>query len=155
MIGWVATGAQTPMSKGVKLAIIISIVFFAAIFIGIGIMFYFGEKDPVVTAHSDSIQISAMYGLTINKSEISEIVLLEKSMHEIGIGIRTNGYGGFGQALKGNFSSAELGMQLLFVYADSTPTIQIIRTIGADIFISFRDGETSRTVYSQLSAFVR
>ena len=145
-----ATG-QTPMSKGVKFAIVFCVIFTILIFIGVGIMFYYGEKDPVITIQNDSIKIDAMYGLTINKSELQEVNLIEKNMHDIGIGRRTNGYGGFGQALKGNFSSAELGNHLLFVYADSSPTIQLRRTGGSDIFISFRDGETTRNIYHQIS----
>ncbi|MDX9916605.1 MAG: hypothetical protein RBT15_01160 [Gudongella sp.] len=62
-----------------------------------------------------------MYGQSIDFSEIAEVSLIDKSIRELGIGARTNGYGGFGGTLKGNFSSKTLGATLLFVQADSHP----------------------------------
>lgn len=41
-----------------------------------------------------------MYGFDIYFSEVADVSLIEKSMNEIGTGIRTNGYGGFGEHLK-------------------------------------------------------
>jgi len=145
---------RNPMTKGIKIAVIIGIVFSVLILAGIGIMFYFGEKDPNVSVGDGYVKIDAMYGLTVNFSDIKEVNLFDRNMHDIGIGRRTNGYGGFGQALKGNFSSAENGTKLLFVYADSAPTIHIVRTAGADIFISYRNSETTRTIYSQITSAV-
>jgi len=145
------TGEKKPMSRGKKVAIVIGIVFSVQICIGIGIMIYQGERDPRVYIHPESIQIGAMYGLTIDKTDIDEVVLIEKSMGEIGIGTRTNGYDSGGQALKGNFLSAEHGHQLLFVYAGSSPTIQITGAQGLNIFISYRDSETTRNTYRLLS----
>jgi hypothetical protein len=66
-----------------------------------------------------------MYGLTINFSEIADVSLIENSMSNIGIGSRTNGYGGFGESLKGNFKSDTLGDIILFVNSKSSPTIKI------------------------------
>jgi len=143
---------KKPMSRGKKVAVVISIVISVQICIGIGLMFYFGERDPMIIIHNDSIQISAMYGLTINKTDITDITLVEKSMRDIGIGTRTNGYGG--ASLKGNFSSTEFGQQLLFVHPTSSPTIQITRANGSDIFISLRDSETTRETYLSLSSAV-
>jgi len=71
------------------------------ILIAFGILFYQGLKDPVININEDKIQIKAMYGLTIDISEIKKISLIEKSMREIGIGIRLNGFGGAGESLKG------------------------------------------------------
>jgi len=149
-----APGVRSPMTQGKKIAIIISIVITVLILIGIGLMFYFGEKDPVINIHGNSVQISAMYGLTVDFVDISDVILVEKSMRDIGVGTRTNGYGGIGQALKGNFNSTSQGQTLLFVYASSTPTIQIVRSGGVDIFISFRDGDAARSVYQKLAAAI-
>lgn len=75
-----------------------------------------------------------MYGVEIDFSEILEISLIEESMSDIGIGIRSNGYGGFGGSLKGNFKSDSIGDTLLFVYAKSSPTIKIERANKKDIY---------------------
>jgi len=145
-------GESQPVTRGKKTVIIISVIVTAVILIAVCVMFYFGERDPAVTVHDDGIHISAMYGLTVEKSDIAEITLINKSMIEIGIGIRTNGYGGIGNALKGNFNSPEHGNHLLFVYASTSPTIHITRKHGSDIFISFRSSEMTGEIYRKISA---
>ena len=141
-----------PLSRVKKLALIVFIVISVQITVGVGIMIVMGERDPTVTVYSDSVHISALYGTTIDFSRIAEVILIEENMQSIGIGTRTNGYSTNGLALKGNFNSAEYGMQLLFVYSSSSPTIQITPHAGASIYISYRDGETTREVYRKLSA---
>jgi hypothetical protein len=84
--------------------------------------------------------------------EIDDITLIGKSMSEIGHGVRTNGYGGFGEALKGNFRLSDYGEVLLFVQSRSAPTIHITRKNAKDVFISFRDGERTTALYQELKA---
>jgi len=140
------------MSKGKKLAVIIGIILTVQICIGVGVMIYQGERDPAINVRAGSIQISAMYGLEVSFANISDIALIDKSMREIGIGTRTDGYSSGGQALKGYFSSASYGQQLLFVYSGSSPTIHITRVLGEDIFISFRNSGTTEAIYREISA---
>ncbi|MDR2571104.1 MAG: DUF3784 domain-containing protein [Oscillospiraceae bacterium] len=144
--------ARKPMSKMKKVGIVVVVAISVQVFIAVGVMLYQGEKDPEIIIGAGSIEISALYGLTVNMSEISEITLVDKSMMDIGIGRRTNGYSSGGPALKGNFSSDAHGMQLLFVYSTSSPTIRIDRPRGATIFISFRDGDTTLESYLDLSS---
>ena len=92
-----------------------------------------------------------MYGLSIEFPEIESISLIERSMRDIGIGTRTNGYGGFGQALRGNFKSETLGKTLLFVQSKSSPTIKIERTDKKDIYISLRNSESTRQLFNELN----
>lgn len=87
-------------SKTPKPVIIATIAFVGIIFVLVGTMFYYGSKDPVVNILDNSLQIKAMYGLNIDFSEITDISLIEKSMDDIGIGTRTNGYGGIGMAFE-------------------------------------------------------
>jgi len=129
---------------------IIKVIFTVIILFGVGVLFYFGEKEPDVKILNDGIQITGMYGLSIDYSEITDINLLEKSMKEIGIGRRTNGYGGFGDALKGNFRSDALGETLLFVRANSSPTIKIERANKKDIYLSFHDTEKTNKIFNEL-----
>ena len=143
---------RKPMTRGKKLAILIAIVLSAQMLVGIGIMIYQGEIDPRVSVNNDGIRIRALYGTTISFESISEITLIPQSMRDIGIGRRTNGYETSGQALKGTFQSLEHGHQLLFVYSSSSPTIQIAINRGVDVYISYRDSETTRSVYQMLSS---
>jgi len=136
-------------SKGsIKTAI--NLIATVIIFIGLVVMFYLGEKEPEVIINNDRIQIKGMYGLSIELSEIADISLVEKSMKELGIGRRTNGYGGFGDTLKGNFNSDALGETMLFVHANSSPTIKIERAGKKDIYISYNNAERTNQLYKAL-----
>lgn len=141
--------------KNPKAAAILFTLFFAGICIIIGIMSYYGELDPEIIIDSDKIRIEAMYGVDINTSEIADISLIDKSINEMGIGKRTNGYDGFGKALKGNFKSDSLGETLLFVIENSSPTIKIERIGQKDIYISLTDSDKTRHLYQQLMQIYR
>ena len=136
-------------SRGV-IAITITVIVFAAV----GVMFYYGEKEPVVRIADNKIQVEAMYGLDIDIPDIKAISLIEKSMKELGVDRRTNGYGGFGDTLKGHFNSDNLGDSLLFVKSGSSPTIWIAREGGEDVYISFGDAEKTKQLYEELIAAV-
>jgi len=139
--------SRSKMSKSGMIAIAsISVI----IFIGLGIMFYYGEKEPDVSIYENHIQIKAMYGLTINFSEIAEVSLIVNSMSNIGIGSRTNGYGGFGESLKGNFKSDTLGDIILFVNSKSSPTIKIERIEQKDVYISYGNRESTEQLFRNL-----
>lgn len=127
-----------------KVSIIAISIISVILFIGLGMLFYQGEREPTVNVFNDSVQIRAMYGLTVDFSEIRDISLLEQSMRDIGVGRRTNGYSA-GGALKGHFTSG-----LLFVQADISPTIRIERINAANIYISFRDSEQTKILYNEL-----
>lgn len=135
-----------------KKTALITIFFTAAVLIAVGAMIYFGSKDPEIYIHNDRVQIKGMYGLTVDYSEITSITLLDQSMNEIGVGRRTSGYGGIGNALKGNFSSNTAGQTLLFVQKNSAPTIRIERDGERDIYISFKNSEATILIYDELMA---
>ena len=137
-------------SRAGRLAVIIGVVFSAAVLVGIAAMFVYGESDPNIIVRSDRIQISALYGTQIPFSNITNITLDGRSMSEIGAGRRVNGYGGF-SALRGHFSSAEHGSTLLFVTPTSAPTIKIERELGSTVFISFRSADRTIATYNALN----
>jgi len=133
--------------KSVNIAIVLIT---AIILIVVGALFFYGEKDPDISIHDDCIEIRGMYGLNIYFSEITEISLIDKSAKDIDFGIRTNGYGGMGGALKGNFKSDTLGETLLFVQSKSSPIIKIERTDKKDVYISLRDSKSTEQLYREL-----
>ena len=143
------TKKQAPLRLSKKTVILIAIVLIPLI--PLGIMFYYGEREPRVNIHEGGIEISAIYGLHLDFAAISEISLVESGMHEIGVGQRTNGYSGFGDTLKGHFQSRHHGGVLLFVRADSAPTIHITRGGGPDVFISFRNEAATRALYAEMA----
>jgi hypothetical protein len=148
----VTNKSNDSIAKTPKVVIVAIASITVVILIALGALFSYGEKDPDVSILDDHIQIKAMYGLNIGFSEITDISLIEKSISEIGIGARTNGYGGIGESLKGNFKSDTLGEILLFVQSKSSSTIKIERTNEKDIYISFRDGETTEQLCGELIA---
>jgi hypothetical protein len=124
--------------------------------LGSGYLLILGEKEPRVTLFSSnsSIEIEAMYGRTIPSWQIQEISLINQNMNDIGVGSRTNGYGGLSPTLKGHFSSDGLVDHLLFVDAGSSPTICIKRNGAEDVYLSFKDSEKTKALYEQLQAIV-
>jgi len=134
-------------NKNTKITVIGVLV---VVFVGSGIMFYQGSKDPIINIFDKNIEIKAMYGVTIDFSEITDILLIDKSMSEIGVGMRINGFGGIGKALKGHFRSDRAGETLLFVQYNSNPTIKIERKNDKDVYISFRDSEKTKVVYNEI-----
>jgi len=134
------------MSKGGLIVVIVTAVI---IIIAVVLMLHDGEKDPVVSISQSQIQIEAMYGLDIKWSDIEDISLIDQPMDEIEPCMqKDNGYGGFG-TLKGHFSSNS-GQFMLFVNADSSPTIRISRKDKEDIYISFGNKEKTLALYQQL-----
>lgn len=133
-----------------KHKIIYYVLFSAIVIIPLGILFYISEQEPEIKIYDDHLQIKSIYGLDIDFTEIADISLIEKSMRELGIGRKTNGYNSFGGTLKGNFKSDDLGETLLFVHAKSSPTIKIERSGKKDIYISFRDSGYTKQVYDDL-----
>lgn len=124
----------------------------AVVCIAVAVMFIYGEKDPFVRFSDQSIQIDAMYGVNLSVTDITEITLIDQCMKDIGIGQRTNGYGGIGSTLKGHFYSEPLGDHLLFVKSESSPTIFIGREGTENIYISFSNAEKTKTIFAQLKA---
>lgn len=139
--------------KGSKAVTVVTAIILIITLFSVGALFYYGEKEPTVNILDYKIQIDAMYGLTIETLEIEDITLIEASMIEIGVGRRVNGYGGFGQALKGNFESLKHGKTVLFVQSKSSPTIKIKRHNQPDIYISYRNSEQTKQLYHELREF--
>jgi len=149
---FVADGPRMPMSRVKKALIAFGILVGVVSTGGIVYMFYQGESEPVVIVHADRIEISGMYGLEIPFDNISDVWLFHESMREIGLGTRTNGFGG--NALKGHFRSDELGSHRLFVYPDSPATIRIIRHHGEVIFFSFKTSLKTVELYNEIRAAI-
>lgn len=141
--------SKTP--KSVTIAII---AFVGIIIVVVGTMEYYSLKEPVVNFLDNSIQIKAVYGINIHFSEINSISLIERSMDDIGVGRRINGYGGFGETLKGNFESDINGKTLLFVQSKTSPTIKIERMDKKDVYISLRNGTNTEQLYFELKSAI-
>jgi hypothetical protein len=138
-------------SRGGRIGTIIGVAVTVAGVAAVVWIIIWGAAVPTVTVSDDSFHISGMYGRTVSFDDGSGLILYESSMRELGIGRRTNGYGG-SETFKGYFTSVEFGAHLLFVRAGASPTIRVVIENGGDIFISFSDAEATWTLYEELSA---
>ena len=144
-----------PKSNVPRAVIVPMISITLIVFVAVAFLFFYGQKDPDVSILENQIQIKTMYGVDIDFIQIANIALIEKSMKDIGIGTRTNGFGGIGGALKGNFNSNTAGDTLLFVRSKSSPTIRIQRLAKKDVYISFLDSEDTEKLYRELKAAIQ
>ena len=138
-------GKNSNRSMKISVAVLIVVV------VGILVMTAFGEKEPTVTFGDGSMTISGMYGLTINAGEIKSIAIDDAPISVIAKGaVRTNGYGGFGNVMKGHFRSGSLGDFMLFVNSENTPTIRIDRKENTSIFINFKSSEKAAAIFDEM-----
>jgi hypothetical protein len=138
------------------IAKLFTIIILVVVLVVVGGVLSYGAAAPTVEVYDNNMQIKALYGLTVDFSDITQITFVEQSMSEIGVGRRVNGYGGFGDTLKGHFKSDNLGETLLFVNANSSLTIRIENNRKKDIYISFSNGEQTEILFNDLIvAFVQ
>jgi len=139
---------KASFNKGnTKVSVIITVI----VLIVVGAVLIYSSKEPEVGVFDNSVQIKAMYGLTIDVSDIADVALIEKSMSEIGnVGRRVNGADVFG-TLQGNFKSDTLGETLLFIRLNSSPTIRIERNNGKDIYLSFSSSEKTIRIFNEIT----
>lgn len=141
--------------KDVRVVYLVATVMFLAL-IGLFLFMVFsGVEEPAVTVADGTITIDVKYGVSFPVSEVAQVTLLPQSMDEIGVGERTNGYGGFDTTRLGHFHSDALGDYLLYAKIDAGPTIWIDRAGSAeDVYLSFEDSAKTETVFAELAAVV-
>ncbi len=141
--------------KDVRVVYLVATVMFLAL-IGLFLFMVFsGVEEPAVTVADGTITIDVKYGVSFPVSEVAQVTLLPQSMEEIGVGERTNGYGGFDTTRLGHFRSDALGDYLLYAKIDASPTIWIDRAGSAeDVYLSFEDSTKTEAVFADLVAVV-
>jgi len=135
--------ADAKIAKDRKFTTYLVVVVTAIPLIFSGILLYQGSRPVQIIFYEENFRIEGMMGRTVSFAEIEHLELLDESMHDIGTGRRRGGFGGIGQSLRGNF---DIG--ILFVQADSAPTIRIDRYQGRPIFISLPTGEATLDLYA-------
>ncbi len=141
--------------KDVRVVYLVATVMFLTM-IGLFLFMVFsGVEEPAVTVADGTITIDVKYGVSFPVSEVAQVTLLQQSMDEIGVGERTNGYGGFDTTRLGHFRSDALGDYLLYAKIDASPTIWIDRAGNAeDVYLSFEDSAKTEAVFAELVAVV-
>lgn len=141
--------------KEVHIAGIIAALMILALLTFVMFKIFSGVTEPVVTVADGNIKIDVKFGVTFPVSEVTKVTLLEQSMDEIGVGERTNGYGGFDTTRLGHFHSDALGDYLLYARTDAKPMLWIDRAGDAeDVYLSYADGAKTQAVFEQLAGVV-
>lgn len=137
-----------------KGAVIATVAITAVSLVAVIVIVAYAAREPAVNIADGQIEITGMYGLKIDFADVNSIELIEKSMSAIDPHAhKDSGYGGV-KTWKGHFGSQEMGSYMLFVRADSSPTIKIERDGSKDIYISFKDSAKTETLYRELTAAV-
>jgi len=132
-----------------KIGIIIAVI----ALIAVSFVIIYSMKEPEVVVFDNRVQIKAMYGLTINFSDITDVSLLESSISKVDAGSRMNGADTFG-TLQGHFKSDTLGETLLFVHLNASPTIRIERNNDKDIYLNFSSSEKTNILFNELNTAI-
>ncbi|MDR2204131.1 MAG: DUF3784 domain-containing protein [Nitrososphaerota archaeon] len=138
------------LEKTTKKVVFVGILIVVITCIFVGVLLVYGYAETTVEISNTHIQIKGMYGVTVDFSDVKNISLINQSMYNIGVGRRVDGFGGFGDSLKGNFKSDDNIAMLLFVQASFSPTIRIERNNEKDIYLSFRSEEKTTQTFNDL-----
>ncbi len=146
------TAARSPESGGspkkrraVTTAVIVFLVLLAAA--GLTTLIVSGERPPVYTisAGDGTFTIDSMYGRVIDLADIQSVELEPELPDGLS---RTNGYGGFGSALKGECRSA-IGDVTVYVDKSEPPFIYLVTTDGTYI-LNAASGDQTQALYNEL-----
>ncbi len=110
-----------------------------ALVIGIIALLFLFSRPVEIMATEDGVEISGLYGTTVEWDSITDIGLLENLPT---IEMRTNG-SAVGSKLRGHFRTAEYGPVRLFVDADVPPFILVESAEGIVILNLGTPAETA------------
>ena len=127
---------------------IIAAAVFAVSAVFVTILHTAGAREPVITVTDSQVQIKSMFGQKIDFLDITGVTLIEQSLSEIMPNSHRRNGADVGGALKGHFSIGDRRF-MLFVRKKSAPTIWLERE-GGDVYISLKDGEKTRALYSEI-----
>ncbi len=135
-----------------KKSSIIKIIIAAIILVGIVMIirdFVLGFRQPVVLMDGDKLIIQSSYGVTVTKSEIYAVRLIE----ELPTLIRGKGFG-VGNIQKGRVKVSNLGEGLAYVKVPSSPYIYL-ELVNNDnyVFLNLYDANDTRELYENIQAW--
>lgn len=121
------------------------ISFLVLILFLVGILLYQSNKPTTYNISEDKIEITGLYGETINFKDITDIFMMDKMPD---ITLRTNG-SALGSVLKGNFLVDQIGQVKLFVNTKIPPFI-LIKTANQTIILNGEDQTKTQEIYTKL-----
>ncbi|NLX02939.1 MAG: DUF3784 domain-containing protein [Syntrophomonadaceae bacterium] len=134
----------TGKNKSAAIGILITLI----IVVGVGAGIAWTALPPDFNLESEQFTISGAYGISVNYSDIKELVLVDEIPP---LSMRTNGLG-LGPILKGHFQLEDKGKALLFLRSDSGPVLIIKPQTNREILmINSKDAAETRLLYHSLN----
>jgi len=133
-----------------KKTLILIGVFIIVTMLPMGWLFFEGTRPIRADFAPSSVSFSGLYGISVPFDEITEVYLYDKSMNDIGAGIRRMGHG-TPSNLRGRFDAGHLLVQ----NPDEGPTIRISRRTAGPLYISLRTSQATETLYRDIAASIR
>lgn len=137
------------MKKSAKITVGLTVAFLVIVFIGVGILLYKSSQPVTYNVSEDRIEITGLYGETINFSHINKIYISDKIPD---IKSRTNG-SAFGGMLKGYFKVDQIGNAKLFINT-KVPSFIFIETDNKTIILNERDEASTKELFTELEKLV-
>ena len=136
-------------SSIIKIVIMAIILVLAVMIIS---SFVRGFQEPVVFMDGNELIIKTSYGVTLNKSEINSVRLIDV------IPPLTRGDGfGFGNTQKGQVSVSSLGEGLAYVKVPGPPYILLELNGGSGnyVFLNLHNADDTRVLFENIQAWLR
>ncbi|MCL2708396.1 MAG: hypothetical protein FWF03_04680 [Defluviitaleaceae bacterium] len=134
-----------PIARIIVIGSTLLVIAALAVFIGLSML------ETKAEVKDGELRIKGFYGVTVPLGEITGVELLDMTIGQIGSFTRTNGVGGMGQTLLGNFRTGGESVKL-FVKSKEPPTLIVRRSGGEDLYISFYDAQSTKKLYDELIA---
>lgn len=100
---------------------------------------YYGSMPPKINLKENQLEITGIYGLSVNYSDISAIDTIKQMPN---IEAKTNGFA-VGKVCKGNFTLQNIGNASLFINYNVSPIVQIILKNSHVIYFNLKDRQST------------
>ena len=125
--------------------VIIFLIVVAAIILGFN---YYNSMPININMKEKQFEITGVYGLPINYSDISAIDTIKQMPL---IEMRTNGFAS-GKVCKGHFTLKETGGATLFINFNISPFVQLIQKNGRVFYFNLKDNQSTIEAFEKIKS---
>lgn len=140
---------ESPHTKKSKWRIFV----FVLIIISVGLLIYFGYKEPDIEINSSTLKLKGLYGVNLLFTEIAEIDTISWNEMPM-IAMRTNGISIF-RIHRGKYKTTKDEKIYLNIYSGISPLIRIIEQNGSAYYINRKNTEETRQMFKKLKKTIQ
>ena len=119
------------------------------IVVPIGLLIYFGYKEPKVQIDSNAFKLKGLYGVNLPFSEIAEADTIVWSKMPA-ISMRTNGIS-LNKVSRGKFKTVDSEKVHLSIHRGVSPVIRIVEQDGSVYYINRKNATETRQIFKELN----